>query len=151
MATQDNFIDAGTSKVYINTGTTASPVYTPINCQTNWNLDSSVTDVDASTKCDPNTIVTVPIARENTVSFEGIVSYGDTGYEALETMILTNDFTSVEWKIDGLRAKSMTSGGRYFSFSATPGAFTLDAPNNDFIRFTGEAKLTGLISKVDVV
>ncbi|WP_126244338.1 phage tail tube protein [Chitinophaga rhizosphaerae] len=125
--------------LFLNTGTTAVPVWKVLACLTATDIDLAVEELNGDSKCG--------IDREAgdvtwTGSFEGFFKLDPTSTEVSGENLLeiAQAKTKKEWKI------SNSDDSYYRAFTAYISSYNESAPYNEFVTFSGELNVSGTVA-----
>lgn len=131
MATKTN---GDSVRVYVNTGTVGTPVYTPFDCEGTCTLTVNRSVIDTAGKCSGMNAENLGEGVLNyTVDIEGSYAGGDPGADKAFSMVQSTN-THIMWQMKTFYSK-------VYSGTAQVTSFTVTSAHGDVVKFS--TTLTG--------
>lgn len=124
--------------VAINTGTTATPVWTNVAGQRDATLNLNTAEFDATTKDSANWHEGLTGIRDWDISFNNLFGESDTGLAELENAFLNNEQVQI---------KLTTAANNTYDGTATLTNYAIGMPYNDVVTANGTLKGSGPLNR----
>ena len=130
-------VEAGVLRLYVNTGSTTTPVFTDIGCELSSSIDWSTDTIETTCKDASNKKTYIPGDLGVTISFDGNVDVGDAGFDKLLNNVNSRTETLFEFK---------TLNSEKFTGNSIISSFSVSAAHNDCIKFSGSLTVDGALT-----
>ena len=121
-------------RVYINTGTVGTPVYTDLGCETDSTLTFNTDTIDTTCKDSASTKEHIVGDTSYSISFSGYANEGDTAIDRVITDQMARNQMMFEYKIYNLNK---------YSGIGTITSFELSGAHDGVISFSGTIEVDG--------
>jgi len=120
--------------IQVNTGTETSPTWTAVGGQRGATLNRSVDEADVTSKGSLGWHEGIPTIKTWSIDFDGLVVEDDAAYKLLEAAYMDGEILQVE---------VVTPAGNKYSGNAFLTDFSIDAPYDDAMTYSGTLQGTG--------
>ncbi len=124
--------------IAVNTGTTATPVWTTVAGQRDATLNMDTGEFDATNKDSANWHEGLAGIRTWNISFDALLSETDTGLGELEDAFIDNAQVGI---------KLTTAASNTYTGTATLTSYAFNMPYNDVVTASGTLSGTGALVK----
>lgn len=123
--------------IYVNTGTTETPVWTLLGGQRSGGLTREADEIDASHKTSGGWALTVPGLKSWSTDLELVYLMGDTGAKFIEAAFLAGKEIFIKYEYPD---------GSYYTGWCSITSCSLDTPHDDVATLSGTLKGTSPLS-----